>query len=208
MTPDIKICGIKNIEEIKIINKYPVSYVGFIFADSKRKVTEDKVIELSKHIREDIKVVGVFVNENVEYVNRLVHSCRLDIVQLHGNESNEYCKNICCKVWKSIAVSDESSIRIIDYYKDVDGILLDTYHNGKSGGTGKAFSWELVKKISKSNQIVLAGGLTPDNIVKAINIVKPQIIDVNSGVETNFNKNENKIRQLFIRLQEYRRKNE
>lgn len=200
MIPDIKICGIKNIQEIEIINKYPVNYIGFIFADSKRQVTEDKVIELRKHIRKDIKVVGVFVNENVENVNKLVHSCMLDIVQLHGNESNGYCKKILCKVWKSIAVSDESSLKIIDAYKNVDGILLDTYHNGKSGGTGKVFSWNLVKNISKSNQIVLAGGLTPDNVVRAINTVKPQIIDVNSGVETNLNKDENKIRELFVEL--------
>ena len=200
MIPNIKICGIKNIKEIEIINKYPVNYIGFIFADSKRQVTEDVVIEYRKRIRKDIKVVGVFVNENVENVNKLVHSCRLDIVQLHGNESNEYCKRILCKVWKSIAVSDESSLKIIDAYKNVDGILLDTYHNGKSGGTGKVFSWNLVKNISKSNQIVLAGGLTPDNVVRAINTVKPQIIDVNSGVETNLNKDENKIRELFVEL--------
>lgn len=200
MIPDIKICGIKNIQEINIINKYPVNYIGFIFADSKRQVTEDKVIELRKHIRKDIKVVGVFVNENIEYVNKLVHSCRLNIVQLHGNESNGYCKKILCKVWKSIAVSDKSSLKIIDAYKNVDGILLDTYHNGKSGGTGKVFSWNLVKNISKSNQIVLAGGLTPDNVVRAINTVKPQIIDVNSGVETNLNKDENKISELFVEL--------
>ncbi|WP_153064141.1 phosphoribosylanthranilate isomerase [Vallitalea guaymasensis] len=200
MIPNIKICGIKNIKEIEIINKYPVNYIGFIFADSKRQVTEDVVIEYRKRIRKDIKVVGVFVNENVENVNKLVHSCRLDIVQLHGNESNGYCKKILCKVWKSIVVSDESSLKIIDAYKNVDGILLDTYHNGKSGGTGKVFSWNLVKNISKSNQIVLAGGLTPDNVVRAINTVKPQIIDVNSGVETNLNKDENKIRELFVEL--------
>lgn len=201
MIPEIKICGIKNIQEIKIINKYPVCYIGFIFAKSKRQVTENDVKEMRKHIRQDIKVVGVFVDENIEYVNRIVHSCKLDIVQLHGNEDDEYCKMIHCKVWKSIAVKDESSIKMIDSYSDIAGILLDTYHKGKSGGTGKVFSWDLVKKISMSNHIILAGGLTPKNIVQAIDIVEPQVIDMNSGVETNLIKDEKKIKELINSIQ-------
>ncbi|GKX29393.1 N-(5'-phosphoribosyl)anthranilate isomerase [Vallitalea longa] len=197
MIPEIKICGIKNIDEINIINEYPVNYIGFIFAPSKRQVTQEMVMKLRDNVRKNIKAVGVFVDEEVSRINELASTCKLDIVQLHGNENNEYCKKIKYPIWKSIAVSNKESLEAIDSYKGIDGILLDTYYKGKKGGTGKIFNWHLVKNISKHNKVILAGGLKPENIIEAVDIVKPQIIDVNSGVETNIMKDENKIKELF-----------
>lgn len=197
MIPEIKICGIKNMEEINIIKEYPVSYIGFIFAPSKRQVTEEIVMKLRENVRKDIKAVGVFVDEEASRINELASTCKLDFIQLHGNEDNEYCKKIKYPIWKSIAVSNKESLEAIDSYKDIDGILLDTYHKGEKGGTGKVFNWNLVKNISKHNKVILAGGLNPENIIEAVDIVKPQIVDVNSGVETNLMKDENKIKELF-----------
>ncbi|MCT4598015.1 MAG: phosphoribosylanthranilate isomerase [Vallitalea sp.] len=197
MIPKIKICGIKNIQEINIINKYPVSYIGFIFAESKRQITEEKVVKLRKYIREDIKVVGVFVNADSKYVNRVADSCKLDIIQLHGNEDNDYIKEVNYNIWKSLSVINEDSIENIKSYKGVDGFLLDTYSKGKNGGTGKIFNWNLAKNLSMSNFTILAGGLNKENIIEGINTVKPQVIDINSGVETNLIKDENKIKELF-----------
>lgn len=200
MIPEIKICGIKNINEIDIINKYPVNYIGFIFAPSKRQVTKETVIKLRNNIRKDIKVVGVFVNEEVDIVNEIASLCRIDIIQLHGNEDMNYCKKINTSVWKSISVKNKQSLEEVAVFKDIDGILLDTYYKGETGGTGKIFNWNYVENISINNKIVLAGGLTPNNIIKAIDTVKPQIVDINSGVETNLIKDEKKIRDLFLKF--------
>lgn len=200
MYPKIKICGIKTKDEIEIINKYPVNYIGFIFAKSKRQVKKEDVVELRKLLREDIKAVGVFVNESVETIEEIVNTCNLDLIQLHGEETNELCKQLEIPTWKSIAIKDGKSIEEIEAYKDVEGILLDTYHKGEKGGTGKTFNWDIVKHIPKSKFTILAGGLNPDNVLKAIEEVNPQVLDVNSGVETDLFKDENKIRKLFDNL--------
>lgn len=200
METKIKICGMRRIEDIKIINKYPVNYVGFIFAESKRKVTPEQAKEMIKHLRDDIKKVGVFVNEDIEKVNEIAKYCGLDILQLHGEENNEMCKKAIVPVWKSISVKDEKSIEIIKNYNSVSGFLLDTYSKNMKGGTGKTFNWELVKELSKDNFVILAGGLTPENILEAIEIAKPQVLDINSGVETDLYKDEAKIKIVFEKL--------
>lgn len=194
----IKICGIKTLAEIEIINKYPISYAGFIFADSKRQVSIDRVILMKDRLRNDIKKVGVFVNEKKEVINEVIEKCELDIIQLHGDETIDFCQKFNIEVWKSISVKNEKDIENgKKYSKYVDKILLDTFNEKLKGGSGKKFNWEIAKNLSKDFNIILAGGINKDNILEAINIVKPEIIDVNSGVEKNLIKNEEKIRELF-----------
>lgn len=203
MRTEIKICGIKNKEEIAIINQFPVNYIGMIFAPSKRQVTIEKAAMLRKLVRKDIKVVGVFVNEDINKVKDIIKTCELDVVQLHGDEAVEYCNKIDCKVWKSISVSDKRSLDKIEEYKNVaDGVLLDTFSKNERGGTGISFNWDLVENLSDKYPIILAGGLTPENAVQAINKVKPMVLDLNSGLETNLIKDKNKIEALFYNLKE------
>lgn len=203
MRPKIKICGIKTKEEVMMLNNYPVDYLGFIFAKSKRQVTLNQAMMLRKLVRSDIKVVGVFVDEAPQKINQIADTCRLDIVQLHGHEDDVYCSQMKVPKWKSIGVKDASSLQQIGAYHQIDGILLDTYQKGVSGGTGKTFRWDLVKGLAKQHFVILAGGLNPDNITSAIKAVKPHVLDVNSGVETNLIKDEQKIRALFHAIDAY-----
>ncbi len=197
MKTKIKICGMRRVQDIEVINQYPISYVGFIFAKSKRQVDVEKVKKITKDLRSDIKKVGVFVNESVEKINEIVRECSLDIVQLHGDETDDDCKNVIAPVWKVISVKDKKSIEKINDYKNAVGFLLDTYSKDERGGTGKVFYWDWVKGLSDDKFIILAGGLNPDNIENAIKTVKPQVVDVNSGVENDLYKDASKIEGLF-----------
>jgi phosphoribosylanthranilate isomerase len=198
--PEIKICGIKTKEEIEIINKFNVSYIGFIFAKSKRKVTMEQAMELKQYLRKDIKTVGVFVNEAYQNINYIKDKCKLDVIQLHGDESVDTCKRINSKVWKTISIKDEKDLEQIDKYNFTEGILLDTYYKGEKGGTGKTFNWNIVKELSNKYKLILAGGLKKDNIIEAIKVIRPSVLDINSGVETNLIKDELKIKELFNEL--------
>ena len=194
----VKICGLKRLEDINLINKYPVDYIGFVFAPSKRRVSLDEAIELKTALNPSIKTVGVFVNEEPSVVNEIAAKCSLDIVQLHGDEDDEYIKNIKFPVWKSISVKDSNFYKEMELCTLSSGFVLDTYSNDAKGGTGKVFNWDLVKDVSKDKFIILAGGLNSSNVLTAIEKVSPSIIDVSSGVEEQGFKNEFKI-QEFLR---------
>ncbi len=197
MTSAIKICGIKTPEEIALINEYPVTYIGFIFAKSKRQVTVDKARVLRRLVRKNILVVGVFMDQPVDYILDAVKTCGLDLVQLHGSETDEVIQQIPVPVWKSLAIKDGKSVEDIGHYPSANGLLLDTYHQGATGGTGKTFNWDLIKDITFQQTLILAGGLTPDNVVEAMNTVKPDIVDLNSGLETDLIKDPVKVKALF-----------
>jgi len=200
MVPKIKICGIKTLDEIQTINLFPVDYVGFVFAPSKRQISVEQFITLKSSLRRDIKTVGVFVNENISTINEIVKASNLDIVQLHGDETNMDCTKTIAPVWKSIAIRDTSSLSIIDNYTSADGILLDTYSPVSKGGTGKTFNWKLVENISLNHFVVLAGGLNEYNVASAIMTTKPHVIDVSSGVEKNNRKDKDLITKFIRRV--------
>lgn len=197
MRPEIKICGIKTTEEIQLINGYPLQYIGFIFAKSKRQVTTEQAAALRKQVREDIKVVGVFMDQPVDFILEAIHTCGLDRVQLHGAESDALIRQMPVPVWKSIAVKDQESLKKLTAYPGAEGLLLDTFHKGATGGTGKVFNWNLVKDLSLRQQLILAGGLTPDNVTEAIDAVHPDVLDLNSGLETDLMKDPVKVARLF-----------
>lgn len=201
MNLQIKICGLKSIKDIEIINKYNINYAGFIFAKgSKREITKEHAKELINHLNPNIKSVGVFTYKSIEEINQIADYCNLDIVQLHSNESNNDLKKANRTVWKSISIKSHISLNEIEKYKAANGILLDTYKENTLGGSGESFDWNLVKGVSKKYFIVLAGGLNESNIIKAIKTVSPQVVDICSGVETNGIKDENKIKNLVRRI--------
>lgn len=199
MNTKIKICGLKSVEDIKIINKYPVNYVGFVFAQSKRRVSKEKVKEMIKILKKNVKSVGVFVDTPYEEINKIVKYCNLDIVQMHGKEKNEECEKIIVPVWKGISIKNEKELNSAKFYKNVQGILLD----GAKAGSGTMFNWNLAREFSKEYFTILAGGLNEENVQNAIRITLPNVVDVSSGVEKNGKKNEEKIKKFIRKVKEY-----
>ncbi|MPW26712.1 phosphoribosylanthranilate isomerase [Alkalibaculum sp. M08DMB] len=197
----IKICGLTREEDIYFINSTRPEYIGFVFAKSKRQVDPHKCKRLISLLDSDIKVVGVFVNSCPKEINDIVDYCKIDIVQLHGNEKQEMCNDINSKVWKAFRVKDKYSLDKLKEYK-VDGYLLDAYDVDQFGGTGSSFNWSLVKDARLDKEIILAGGITPDNVQNAIRETNAQIIDISSGVETNGIKDFDKIKTLIERVRE------
>ncbi|NLK21755.1 MAG: phosphoribosylanthranilate isomerase [Epulopiscium sp.] len=194
--PKIKICGLKSPQQIKMINKYDVNYIGLVFAKSKRRISPDIAKEMKVLLRHDIKAVGVFVDTPIEEVNQLIKYCNLDIVQLHGSERPKECSKSIVPVWKAFSIKEKLEPTLLEDYKAVDGFVFDS----SSGGSGKTFSWDLIKGVSKNHFIILAGGLNSKNIRAAMDEVQPQVVDVSSGVETDGKKDGEKIREFIMKI--------
>ncbi|KPU43597.1 N-(5'-phosphoribosyl)anthranilate isomerase [Oxobacter pfennigii] len=176
----VKICGLKRSEDIKYVNALKPDYAGFVFAKSKRQVTLSEAGELIANLNKGIKKVGVFVDEDIEKVKDASFALKLDIIQLHGNEPNEYIKKLNgYEVWKAVSIKSHEGIKRLKQY-NADAILLDQ----GGGGTGISFDWDIIKGISVNTPIILAGGLNSQNVEDAIKTVKPYAVDVSSGVET------------------------
>lgn len=192
----IKICGLKRLKDIDIANKYKIDYAGFVFAESKRKVTHKLASQMKEKISSDIPVVGVFVDANSKEILKLYNDNIIDIAQLHGNENEEYIKNLKektdynLKIIKAIEMSETVDLSKYDNSL-ADYLLLDS---GK--GSGETFDWRLIKKDLKKD-FFLAGGLNSENISQAIEEFKPYAIDLSSSVETDGFKDEEKIKKVM-----------
>jgi len=181
----VKICGITNLEDALLAADLGANALGFIFyPPSPRKVDPEAAREIIRQLPPFIVTVGVFVNEEASVVQKLAARVGLDWVQLHGQESPEYCHSLGRRVLKGFRIKDEDSLKALqDYRGSVQAFLLDTYKKGQTGGTGEAFDWDLARQAQDYGAIVLAGGLTPANVVLAIKTAQPQAVDVASGVE-------------------------
>jgi phosphoribosylanthranilate isomerase len=202
MPTKIKICGIRRSDDISYLNEYMPDYAGFIFAKSKRQLSIQEAEFLVKNLDKSIEKVGVFVNSPKDFILQAVNSCSLDVIQLHGDESPEFVEDIKAEfinkpvsIWKVFRVKDIDSLCDIDKYK-VDAFLLDTYTEASYGGAGIVFNWDLAIAAKKHGNIILAGGLVPDNINEAIQKVIPYAVDTSSGVETEGIKDRTKIRDF------------
>jgi phosphoribosylanthranilate isomerase len=199
----VKICGITNYEDALFAVESGADALGFIFADSPRRILPEAAREIIRRLPPFIKSVGVFVNEAPERITEIVSLCGIDLIQLHGKESPDVCAQFMPRVIKAIAVKDDSVLKDIPSYRgNVKGLLLDTYSEKMAGGVGKVFNWDLAIKIREMGMpIILAGGLRPSNVVAAISIVRPYAIDVNSGVEERPGKKRHVlIKELFEKL--------
>jgi phosphoribosylanthranilate isomerase len=197
MKSKIKICGIQFKEEIEMINQLPIDYIGFVFAPSKRRISIEQGKILKNVLNDNIKTVGVFVNESSDVVNKIAHTLNLDVIQLHGEEDEGYISTIERKVWKAYKINKAFKGNTLLKGKNITGNLFD----GKNPGSGEVFNWEFIKKIESNQLKILAGGLKPENIERAIKYVRPDIIDVSSGVEKNNKKNELLLNSLVRRIQ-------
>lgn len=192
----VKLCGLRRIEDIKMVNEAKPDFAGFILAKGfKRTISYEAARELKANLAQEIQAVGVFVNDDLEVVSKLLGEDVIDIAQLHGSEDEEYIRELrkctskpIIKVFKIETAADvEKAVA-----SSADYILLDS-----GTGTGKRFDWSLLEKIERP--FILAGGLSCDNIEEALENVKPYAVDVSSGTETDGIKDKAKI-DKFVEL--------
>ncbi len=199
--PIIKICGLTREEDIHAVNEYKPDLAGFVFAESKRRINPAEALPLIKKLIPEVKPVGVFVDMDIDQLAKITEECFLTAVQLHGNEDNEYIDCLRKKlsaetiIIKAVRVRDKDSLRGLPEIKS-DLLLLDAFHDGAMGGTGKAFDWSLLDEIKRP--FLLAGGLSSGNIDEALENIHPDGVDVSSGVETAGIKDKDKIAE-FVR---------
>lgn len=193
----VKFCGLRRQEDIDYVNAVKPDLVGFILVEGRRRyVAPDEVKALRGGLNSDIKVVGVFVDEDISVVENLLLDGIIDIAQLHGNESDDYIlrlKEAGYKVIKAIGIRDEEDVLRADKCP-ADIVLLDT----PGGGTGSVFDWDLLKKIERS--YILAGGLNVDNVGEAVTKLEPYGVDVSSGIETDGIKDIDKMKAFMAAI--------
>lgn len=196
----VKICGITSYEDARAAVDAGADALGFVFFDkSPRYVNPMTVANIIAKIPPFIQTVGLFVNEEIEQVNWTADYCGLDLVQLHGDETPEDCLEVKRRVIKAFRMKNIVSIEPLEKFQ-VSGYLLDAWCPDCYGGTGKTFNWEMAAVASKYGRIILAGGLSADNVAQALQAVQPYAVDVSSGVESAPGKKDaDKVRK-FIRL--------
>lgn len=186
----IKLCGLSRRCDIECANELCPDYIGFVFAKkSKRYVSPEKAKELKSLLLPDIKAVGVFVDESIENIAKLLSDNIIDLAQLHGSEDEEYIARLKAltdkPVIKAFCIKSENDIKSAENCK-ADFILLDS-----GAGTGRSFNWNLLENIDRP--YFLAGGLYPENVETAIDTLSPFAVDVSSGIETDNFKDKNKM---------------
>jgi phosphoribosylanthranilate isomerase len=203
----VKICGLTNGPDARLAVKLGADFIGFVFyRRSPRAVTLEKAEAVISEVRADCpstpKCVGVFVNERTEVVRRIFTETGLDIVQLHGDESPEYCRSLGLPYWKAVRLRDASSVRVLNRYGG-DAVLLDAFREGLYGGTGRCLPPGLARAaVDQGLRIVIAGGISVDNLAHVL-AVQPWAIDVSSALEAEPGKKDaGKMREFFRRLGE------
>ena len=194
----VKICGITSRKDAEMVVNHGASAIGMIFyPESPRYILPEKIKKWISTIPDSTKKVGVFVNEKQKNLNTIVEELDLDYIQLHGDESPEYCDKMIKPVIKAFRLGVAFDPAILDIFH-VHAFLFDTYQKGIRGGTGKSFNWDLISDLNTDTPIILSGGLNLENISQVIETVRPSAIDVNSGVESKQGvKDKEKVAKLF-----------
>lgn len=195
----IKICGITNYDDARAAVDFGADALGFVFfRESPRNISPEKAAVIISKLPVFITTVGVFVDEPVENIQKVVDQTGLEVIQLHGDEPPESCR-LSRRVIKGIRVKSLESLEPLKSYRDlVSAFLLDTFAPHMLGGTGQVFNWDIAIEAKAFGRIILAGGLTPENISEAIRKVRPYAVDVSSGVELVKGKKDHQKMRLFI----------
>ena len=203
-----KICGLRDPDHALVAAKAGADFIGMVFVPGvRREITQEIAQSIIQTLRSGLgslcpRLVGLFADQPIDEVNRIVRQCGLDMVQLCGDESVEYWAYIDIPIIKQIKIRDEdsqpdsiksASQEIEEVRSAGHMVILDKYEQGTMGGTGKTFDWIIAKRLANMHDIILAGGLTPDNVGRAIQEVHPVGVDVSSGVETAGVKDSSKI---------------
>lgn len=192
----VKICGITTIEAAKVASASGADLIGFVFAPSKREITKERAQEIRQALPSTVKTVGVFVNETVENMQRIKDYVGLDFIQLHGDEPDEVAHALAGQIIKAFPVTEDTLSEIQTY--PADFYILDSPIGGARGGNGTVFNWDLATDLPiEKSKIILAGGLNVENVQTAIKRLHPIGVDVSSGVETNGEKDLEKIKKFI-----------
>jgi len=204
-----KICGLRDVDNALVAAESGADYLGFNFVHGvRRQLTLDQGQTIIQRVVGELgddrpKLVGLFANQDINEVNEIIERCGIDYAQLCGDEEPQYWDKVRAEVIKQIKVkplesSEETAAATLASVREVTShgrqALLDSYKKGALGGTGHTFDWNIAERVAQDHEIILAGGLTPDNVTQAITQVHPWMVDVSSGVETDGVKYPTKIR--------------
>jgi|SRR5699024_2974992 len=203
----VKICGISTIEAADVAMQSGADFIGFVFADSKRKISPIEARKIATFLPPSAKKVGVFVNETVNTMLEIADNVGLDCIQLHGDEPPEIIEQLPYEVMKAIPAKPES-LNTIEQYTLVDYFLIDSPYGKYRGGNGKPFDWDTLKDLPIDRaKLLLAGGLHAGNVQTAVQEVSPIGVDVSSGVEVGGKKDNEKIKAFIKRAKGLERMN-
>ena len=185
MSIKVKICGITSAQDANAAIEAGADALGFMFYEpSPRNLTIKAAREIIRSLPPFITKVGVFVDAAESTIREAISECALDAVQFHGNEAPDVCRRFPIKVIKAFRILDTGSLAGLSLYQ-TNAWLLDSFVSGKHGGTGAVFNWDIALQAKRlGTPIILAGGLTPENVVDAVRKVQPYAVDVSSGVES------------------------
>ncbi|CAN1521353.1 MAG: phosphoribosylanthranilate isomerase [Sulfuritalea sp.] len=180
----VKICGITRLEDALDAVAQGADAIGLVFYEgSPRNVTISQAAEIVNQIPAFVSTVGLFVNAESSFIREVISKVKLDLLQFHGDETASECAAFSHPFIKAIRVkSDTNLVQYAEDFSAAKALLLDTYAEGVAGGTGQVFDWNLIPK-ELAKPVILAGGLTADNVARAISLVKPYAVDVSGGVE-------------------------
>jgi len=200
----VKICGITNIEDALLCEGCGADLLGFIFYNkSKRFIPFEDAGKIISKLSPLTNKVGVFVNENVEIMNKAADSLKLDFLQLHGDEEPGIVHQLERKVIKAFGINDSFDFSTINRFENVIP-LLDSHSKEKYGGTGTMFNWDIIPN-SIWNKIILAGGVSSENVEYIYRQLKPLAVDVSSSLEISPGiKDKNKVKEFFIKIEQLR----
>lgn len=211
----VKICGLRGVDNALVAAKAGADFLGIVFEPrSRRFLGVEEARDLVRSFRAqwhegEPRWVGVFANQPLEEVNHLLSYCDLDMAQLSGHESLEYCGHLVRPTLKVFHVRNDAPAqevteevrRSLTMYQERGHMcMLDTFKPGVLGGTGQVFDWEVAQRLARDYSFLLAGGLSPENVAEAIEQVKPWGVDVSSGIETDGQKDATKIAQFIVRV--------
>jgi phosphoribosylanthranilate isomerase len=199
MQVKVKICGITNLDDAMAAVDFGADALGFVFfKGSPRYIPCDSAASIIKNLPPFLTTVGVFVNEQPEHIENVITMVGIDVIQLHGEEPPERY-TFTRRVIKAMRVETlESLDPLINYRGEASAFLLDTFTPDLFGGTGKIFNWDIALEAKQFGRIILAGGLTPDNVAEAVRRVRPYGVDVSSGIEFEKGRKDFKKMQMFI----------
>ena len=195
----VKICGITTLDDAVAAVDCGADALGFVFfRGSPRYITTDRAFSIIKELPSFVTSVGVFVDERPQEIDRIASEACLDIIQLHGDEQPEACR-MARRMVKAIRVKSIDSLEPLKNFRDrVSAFLLDAYAPDALGGTGLMFNWDIAVEAKQFGRIILAGGLTPENVQHAVRHVRPYAVDVSSGVEREKGRKDYDKLKLFI----------
>ncbi len=197
----VKVCGITNVADARVAAEAGADAVGFILAESPRRVGTEEARRISIALPENVLKVGVFVNAPPEEVLRAASEAGLDMAQLHGDETPEMVAAVRAgglPVMKALRVRNADDLANVERF-DADLLLLDAYSEKARGGTGERFDWEVAKSLKGRGNIVVSGGLAPENVREAIDFFEPYGVDASSSLEdAPGEKNEESVRRFIV----------